>query len=750
MTRIYRIENLDCANCAAKIEAKINGLPQVEEATLTFATGQLRVRGEDPDALLPKMLSLARTVEPDVRILLRDEAPGHDHHYDHEGCNCGHDHHHDHESCNCGHDHHHDHESCNCGHDHHHGHDHESCGCGHDYHPHHRESYGQASHGNRDLLELVWGGGLFLVGLLLNHWATGWIAGVPFVAAWLILGWEVLRKAGKNLTRGHVMDENFLMSLATLGAFAMGEFPEAVGVMLFYRVGEYFEHRAVARSRSQIMEAVDLRPETVNRLRGDRVEVIDARQAQVGDLLLVRPGDRIPLDGRVISGESRLDTAPITGEPVPVGVRPGDEVISGCVNTAAQLTIRVERVLAESMVTRILNSVESAAASKPQVERFITRFARVYTPVVVSLAVAVALIPGFLTGQWRDWVYTALTFLVMSCPCALVLSVPLAFFSGIGKGSKQGILFKGGASMEALASVKAVALDKTGTLTKGDFQVQEVVGDEEMLALCASVEQHSTHPIAQRVTAYARERGLTLTVPETLEELPGRGLRGVVRGKTVLCGNEKLLAEAGLAWDPSVGQGSLVYVAVDGTLRGYLRISDTLKPGSKAAMERLKALGVSRALVTGDRREAAQAAARETGISRVYAQLLPQEKLEVIQTLRREQGGVMFVGDGINDAPVLAGADVGAAMGTGADAAIEAADVVFMTGQVQAIPQALEIARRTRRIAWQNVVFALGVKAAVMVLGLLGHASMWMAVFADSGVAMLCVLNSIRLLYSRK
>ena len=418
--KIYIIENLDCANCAAEIEAKFNALPEVEEAVITFATKQLRLTAEDPDSLIPGLTELARTVEGGVVIRpredLRDHAGEHGHHHT-EGVKCG------------------------CGH--HHGESH-GCGCGH-YHEEHEHNH---EHSHREsALPLLVGAGLFAAGLVLNHLGMTWIALGVCLAAYWVLGRNVVGTAVKNLVKGHVFDENFLMSLATIGAFFIGEFLEAVGVMLFYRVGEYFEHRAVERSRSQIMAAVDLRPETVNRMDGDQVSVIPAGDARAGDLLLVRPGDRIPLDGVVVSGESRIDTAPITGEPVPVHAGPGDAVTSGCVNTQGQLIIRAEKPLTESMVTRILDSVENAAASKPKMDRFITRFARVYTPVVVAIAAATAVIPSLITGDWGYWVYTALSFLVMSCPCALVLSVPLAFFSGIGMGSRKGILFKGGLSI---------------------------------------------------------------------------------------------------------------------------------------------------------------------------------------------------------------------------------------------------------------------------------------------------------------
>ncbi len=700
--KVYLIQALDCANCAAKAEAKIRQVPGVEAAVITFATMQLHLTAQDPDALLPQVLAAARTVEPDINFLPREA--GEHHHHPHE-CHCHEEHHH------------------------------------HDHHP---------APGNREWVEILAGAGLFGLGIALRLLLPRLpLFILAFGAAYAVLGWRVLATAGKNLIRGKVFDENFLMGISTLGAFAIREFAEGVGVMLFYRVGEFFEHRAMERSRSQIMAAVDLRPETVTLRSG---EVIPAAEAKEGDILIVRPGDRIPLDGVVLTGESRVDTAPITGEPVPVGVGPGSQVVSGCVNVQGLLTLRAEKPLAESMVTRILSSVESAAASKPKIDRFITRFAKVYTPAVVAAAVLTAVIPGAITGNWNYWVYTALSFLVMSCPCALVLSVPLAFFSGIGTASKAGILFKGGAAMEVLAQVKAVVLDKTGTVTKGDFSLQEVVGPERTLALCAACEQTSSHPIAQSILAAARERGLILEEPEAVEELSGLGIRGILKGREVLCGNEKLLQKFGVEVEITTENtyGSRVFVAEDGEYLGCLVIADTLKPGAGEAISQLKGQGLHVAMLTGDQPESAQAVARAVGIEEVHAGLLPAEKLTWLQAIRAAKGSAMFVGDGINDAPVLAGADVGAAMGSGADAAIEAADVVFMKTGVEAIPEAVSIARRTKAIAMENVVFALGVKAVVMVLGLLGGASMWAAVFADSGVAMLCVLNAVRMLYRKK
>lgn len=714
--KTYYIQNLDCANCAAKIERRLQSYPGVENAVIAFPTRRLHLTAEDPDALLPELIAVADKIERGIRFVSEQGAAADN------KAHCHHDHYHGH-CC----DHHHDHS-----HEHTHGHDH-----GHDH-----------QHGGESGIWLLIGAGLFALGAVLQWLAIPWIAAAGFIASYLVLGLPILKLAVQNLFRGHMLDENFLMSIATIGAFCIGEFPEAVGIMLFYRVGEFFEERAVRRSRSQIMQAIDLRPETVTLQDGGKV--IPAGEAKPGDVLLVRPGDRIPLDGIILSGESRIDTAPITGESVPVGVKAGDTVLSGCVNLSGTLTLQVEKPLESSMVTRILQSVEAAAASKPKIDRFISRFARVYTPIVVALAAAVAVVPPLFTGNWGYWIYTALSFLVMSCPCALVLSVPLAFFSGIGVGSRQGILFKGGASMEALADTCIVAMDKTGTLTHGNFRVHRETEDA-LLELCASCEQYSTHPIAVSIVTEAKQRGLMLRTPDTLEEIPGKGICAQLDGNTVLCGNAALLNQFAVNMAFSGEPGSTwVHCAVDGVYTGSLAIADEIKADAASAVTALTAMGIHSAILTGDHPEAARTVAEKTGIDRVFAGLLPGEKLEVLQKLRKDHGRVMFVGDGINDAPVLSNADVGAAMGSGSDAALEAADVVFMTSAMESVPAAIRIAKRTKAIAMQNVVVALIIKALVMALGLAGFASMWLAVFADSGVAMLCVLNSVRMLYTKK
>lgn len=700
--KTFILEHLGCANCAAKMEQKISALPGITSATITFATKQLRITAMNPDSYMQRIQEICASIEEEVTVVENPVTK-----------------------------------------------------------PVTKEATEEK---NSDLSVIIIGAALFALGEILERVGAipSLIPDLLYAVAYLLLGGKILLTAGKNLIKGQVFDENFLMSIATLGAFAIGQFGEAVGVMLFYRIGEYFEHIAVAKSRSQIMDAVDLRPETVNLVTGDTVTVIGANEAVYGDILLVRPGDRIPLDGIVLEGESRIDTSPITGEPVPIKVGYQDDVTSGCVNTSGQLKIRVEKPLSESMVTRILDSVENAAAGKPKIDRFITRFARIYTPIVVLLALATAIIPSLITSDWDYWVYTALTFLVMSCPCALVLSVPLAFFSGIGAGSKKNILFKGGVAIEALSKVNTVVMDKTGTITQGNFKLQETLplnpksdeaglSPDELLGICASCEQNSTHPIAASIVAAAKDKGLTLETPDSLEEIAGLGIKASLSIGEVLCGNQKLMERFSISHNEYESQsfGSEVFIAIDGVFAGSMIISDTIKSDAKLAIAALKNKNITTAMLTGDASDSANAVAKETGIDEVYAKLLPEDKLSRLIAIRKRHGAVMFVGDGINDAPVLAGADVGAAMGSGADAAIEAADVVFMTSAMEAIPRSISIARSTNKIAMQNVIFALAIKIAVMIFGLTGFASMWMAVFADTGVAMLCILNSIRILYQK-
>ena len=722
-TKVYILEGLDCANCAAKIEAKLRTLNGVDDLTITYATKQMKLSAKNPDQMIPMIKETIDAMEDGITIVPKDNKVIKS------------------------------------------------------------EEAGEKKFSfNNPLVSIGVGAVIFIIGEILEH--VGNVPTIPmfalFLIAYLVLGGKVLITAGKNIMKGQVFDENFLMCIATIGAFCIQEFPEAVGVMLFYRIGEYFEEKATEQSRTQIMEAVDLRPEVVNLVIGNDVRIIDAEEANVGDILLVRPGDRIPLDGVIIDGESRIDTSPVTGEPVPVMAKAGDNIVSGCVNTSGQLKIRVEKILEESMVTRILDSVENAAASKPNIDKFITRFARVYTPFVVLFALFVAVVLPFILPDSLNWhffvdsaytgtvntihgtsgtasIYTALTFLVISCPCALVLSVPLAFFSGIGAGSKKGILFKGGIAIESLKNVKAIVMDKTGTITKGNFVVQKAnpagnaMTANDLLAISASCELSSTHPIGNSIVEAAEEKGLSIERPSKVEEIAGHGIRAELSRGVVLCGNRKLMDAQNV--DLSVYQkenfGTEVLVALNGKFVGNIVISDTVKDDAKDAIAAVKKQGIITAMLTGDAQESADAVAKETGIDEVHAKLLPQDKLSELKKIRENHGAVMFVGDGINDAPVLAGADVGAAMGSGADAAIEAADVVFMNSEMKAIPEAVGIAKMTNSISWQNVVFALAIKIIVMIMGLFGFANMWIAVFADTGVSVLCLLNSIRILHRK-
>ena len=566
-----------------------------------------------------------------------------------------------------------------------------------------------------------------------------------------------MRTAARNILKGEVFDENFLMSIATLGAIAIDALPEAVGVILFYRIGEFFEEKATERSRTEIMNAVDMRPQevrVVDTCGGGEIVVMAPEKVEVGWTIEVRPGDLIPLDGTILEGETRVNTAPVTGEPVPVRAEPGTQLMSGCINETGRITMRVDKVLEESMVTKILDAVENAAASKPKIDKFITRFARVYTPIVVALALAVAIIPSLITGEWHKWIYTALTFLVISCPCALVLSVPLAFFSGIGNASKHGILLKGGRVIEALANVKAVALDKTGTITSGEFKVHNVetlasnVSSAQLLSMAATIEAVSNHPIATSIVAEAKNQGLTVEPSDFVQELAGEGMVGTTEDKQILVGNRRLMERYDVQGYPTepAEYGTEVLVAEGNTYLGRIIIADEARPDSAEAIADLNRQDIKTVMLTGDAEASANYIAKETGVSAVRAQLLPQDKLSVVQDIRSEYGPTMFVGDGINDAPVLAGADVGGAMGSGADAAIEAADVVFMRPSLTAIAHILDLSKSTLRVAWQNVVFAIAVKILIMLLGILGYASMWWAVFGDTGVSILCILNSVRIL----
>ena len=663
-------------------------------------------------------------------------ACGHDHHeHDHDH-GCCHDHHaHDHDhACACGHDHHeHDHHDHGCCHDHHaHDHDH-GCGCNHDH----------SEHAGRKLATRAI---LTLALLAAGHFVPlVWLGTLLSVAAYLIAGYDVLLTAGRNILRGRVFDENFLMSAASLGAMAIGEAAEGVMVMLLYQLGEYLQHRAADTSRRNIAALMDVRPDFARLPDGREVS---PEAVRIGELIQVRPGERIPLDGVVESGVSGLDTAALTGESLPRQVAAGDAVLSGCVNLTGVLTVRVTAEYAQSTAAKILALLEDSARSKATAERFITRFSRWYTPIVCGLAVLIALIPGLITGDWRGWLYTALTFLVISCPCALVISVPLTFFSGIGGASRQGVLVKGANHLETLAALDTIAFDKTGTLTRGDFEVTQIVPagmtEDALLDLAAHAEMHSAHPISRSLQA-AFGKPLDAARVADVAETIGQGLSALVDGQRVLCGNAQFLAANGIQPASADAVGTVVHVAAAGRYAGYILISDVVKPGAAEAMRALKAAGIRRlVMLTGDNEAVAADMAHQVGLTEYRASLLPGDKVHALEALLAE-GKTAFAGDGVNDAPVLRRADVGVAMGgLGSDAAIEAADIVLMDDDLGKLARAIRQARKTLRIARQNIAFALAVKIGVMLLGVLGAANMWLAVFADVGVAMLCILNALR------
>ena len=586
---------------------------------------------------------------------------------------------------------------------------------------------------------------------------------VLFLPAYFVIGWDVLWKAARNIAHGQVFDENFLMALATVGAFCTGffgegEYPEAVFVMLFYQVGELFQGYAVGKSRKSIASLMDIRPDYANVERDGQLTQVDPEEVAVGDTITVKAGERVPLDGVVLEGQSMVNTSALTGESVPRQVQPGDDVISGCVNQSGLLRVRVTKPFGESTVQKILDLVENSSSKKAKAENFITKFARYYTPIVVFCALALALVPPLFVGDWVGWVQKALIFLVVSCPCALVISVPLSFFGGIGGASRQGILVKGGNYLEVLANTEIVVFDKTGTLTKGVFNVTAIHPEEYsesgLLEMAALAESYSDHPISRSLKeAWGQE--LDASRVGEVEELSGRGVRAQVDGKTVCAGNDKLMEDIGVKWHPCHHVGTTVHVAVEGKYIGHIVISDEVKPDAKEAIAALKAQGVKKTvMLTGDAKAVGESVAKDLGLDEAYTQLLPGDKVDRVEALLSEKspkGKLAFVGDGINDAPVLSRADIGIAMGAlGSDAAIEAADIVLMDDKPSKIAQAMEISKRTLRIVRQNIVFALAVKLLVLALTPLGIANMWEAVFADVGVMVIAILNASRALQAGK
>ena len=691
MEKTYDIKNLECAHCGGKIEAAIAGFDEVESAVLNFPLRKIKISGNITPELERKMNHAAGKIEADVKIVPESGEKA------------------------------------------------ESSGL------------------KREIITLAAGAVIYAGAIILQSVLKLDIPSVVlYIAAYLLLGYEILAATVKNVSRGNIFDENFLMTIATVGAFILGDYSEAVGVVLFFKIGEIFEDYAVNKSRKAITAAAGLKVDEAELLTEDGFVITSSQNIKIGDIIRVKPGERIAVDGVVESGETRIDTSAVNGEPVPVSVRKGESVISGCINISEAITVRATAAAGDSMISKIADAVENASASKPKIDRFISRFAKVYTPVVIAIAAFTAIVPSIITGEWQKWIYTALTFLVISCPCALVLSVPLAYFAGIGAASRLGILFKGGSSLEALGRVKAVAFDKTGTVTNGTFTVTDIktysgISQQEFLSLCGAAETASTHPVAESIVKYCKENSVNLPQPERVREYSGRGLIAEVGGKTVLCGNEKLLRENGIDFADTGEKisGSVVYGAWDGIVQGRIVVSDTIKSRSAEAVKSLRAMGMYTAMLTGDKEENAEITGEKLGIDSVRGGLMPEDKLVEIRRIREEHGAVMFVGDGINDGPVLAGADVGGAMHNGADLALEAADAVFMNPELDSVVRAKKIADRTLRISWENIIFALLIKAAVLAIGLLGHPSMWFAVFADSGTAMLLILNSVRALRTK-
>ena len=596
---------------------------------------------------------------------------------------------------------------------------------------------------------------LFLIALIINF-NNELVNNIIFLVAYIIVGFEILRKAIRNITRGKIFDENFLMSVATIGAFGIGEFPEAVAVMLFYQIGELFQSYAVDKSRKSISNLMDIRPDFAYVERDGEIKKVDPDEVKIGEIIVVKPGEKIPLDGTVIEGDSSIDTKALTGESLPQDVSEGSQVISGCINLTGFIKIKVSKEYGESTVSKILDLVENASSKKSQSENFITKFAKYYTPIVVIIAVFLAIIPPLLidNATFSDWIYRALSFLVVSCPCALVISIPLSFFGGIGGASKMGILIKGSNYLEQLANTEIIVFDKTGTLTEGVFEVQKVkaidISEDELLKITAYAENYSNHPISLSVRkAYGKE--IDEKQIQDTDELSGRGIVAKIENKEILVGNEKLMNEKQIKFDKCKDIGTVLYIAINGKFAGYIVISDKIKKDSKEAIEDLKKNNVKETIMlTGDRKAVGESVAKELGIDKVYTELLPNDKVKKVENILKEtseNGKLAFVGDGINDAPVLAISDIGIAMGgLGSDAAIEAADIVLMTDEPSKIVSAINLSKRTMKIVKENIIFAIFIKILVLILSAVGLSTMWWAVFADVGVSIIAILNALRVL----
>ena len=705
VTKVYLLKGLDCPNCSAKIEKEVGELDGVTSSTVNLMNQTLTVQAGTSVAasLLDTVTTIVHSHEPDVEVSekqLEATAPV-------------------------------------------------------------KKDEKAAVYNDEDkkrTIRLAVGAVVYAIGMALTVFAKlPTLAELAFlIVAYVILGWDVVWQAVKNITRGQVFDEHFLMSVSTIGAFAIGEYPEAVAVMLFYQVGEFFQSLAVKRSRKSISDLMDICPDSATVKRNGVLQVVSPESVAVGEIIMVKPGEKIPLDGIVVDGESMLDTKALTGESVPRSIRKGDEALSGCINQSGLLTLKVTKSFGESTVSKITDLVENASARKAPTENFITTFARYYTPVVVGMAAVLAIIPPLvLGGGWSEWLRRGFVFLIVSCPCALVISIPLTFFGGIGAASKRGVLVKGSNYLEALNKVSVVVFDKTGTLTKGVFEVANIIPaagyqKEQVLEYAAQAESYSNHPIAKSILA-TYGKPIDQKQFSDFEEISGHGISVMVQGKKVLAGNSKLMESEKIAYAACDAAGTKFYVAADGSYVGCILIADEVKPDSKCAIAELKKIGVEKTvMLTGDDERIGKSVADELGLDAYYAQLLPDqkvEKLEMLDKQKRQGSKLAFVGDGINDAPVLARADVGIAMGgLGSDAAIEAADVVLMTDEPSKLVEAIDVAKATKRIVMQNIVIALGIKSVFLVLGALGMAGMWEAVFGDVGVTIIAVLNAMRIL----
>lgn len=688
------LEGLNCASCASKIEQLTNEIDGVDKATLDFVTKKLRVKVHEErktKGIIAEIKKIVNRLEPDVNIIEEMEASQHDHSHEHDHLD------------------------------------------------------------RKDIIRIILSGILFIIPGLLK------LDGVPrfavYLLAYIIIGLEIIIKAVRNLVAGHPFDEYFLMTVATLGAFAIGEYPEGVAVMLFYQVGEFFQGLAVNHSRKSISSLVDIRPDYANLEKDGKISVVNPKDVHIDDIIVIKPGEKVPLDGLVIEGKSSMDTSNITGESVPRNIQAGDTLLSGFVNNEGLLRMQVKKEFKDSTVSKILDLVENAASKKAPTERFITKFARYYTPIVVFIALAIGIIPPLLLGyNISDWAYRAFVFLVISCPCALVISIPLGFFGGIGGASKVGILVKGGNYLEALTDVDTMVFDKTGTITKGIFKVTKIEGfnghsQEEVLELAALSESFSNHPIGRSiVAAYGGE--IDKAKVTSYREIAGKGIEAEIDGAKILIGNEKLFKDNNIEIVEVESIGTIAYVGKDGVHIGTIEVSDELKDNVVDHIKEIKLAGIKTVMLSGDKEETAKKVGRMVNIDRVYGDLLPQDKVRIFEDiLSKSKGKVAFIGDGVNDAPVLARADIGVAMGgLGSDAAIEASDIVIMTDEIGKLATGIRIAKNTKKIVIQNIVFALGVKLAVLALGAFGLASMWEAVFADVGVSIIAILNSMRAL----